>query len=65
MLGPLASAVAGGMENRDAAPYLLYGGRWRYRMGHAQIYDSMLHDGLDDAFSGQHAGWHTEDLVQK
>jgi acetyl-CoA C-acetyltransferase len=53
------------MENMDAAPYLLYGGRWGYRMGHAQIYDSMLHDGLNDAFSGQHSGWHTEDLAQK
>jgi len=65
MLGLVESAVAGGMENMDAAPYLLYGGRWGYRMGHAQIYDSMLHDGLNDAFSGQHSGWHTEDLAQK
>ncbi len=65
VLGLLESAVAGGMENMDAAPYLLYGGRWGYRMGHAQIYDAMLHDGLNDAFSGQHSGWHTEDLVQK
>lgn len=65
LLGVVDSAIAGGMENMDAAPYLLYGGRWGYRMGHAQIYDSMLHDGLNDAFSGQHSGWHTEDLVQK
>ena len=49
----------------DAAPYLMYGGRWGYRMGHAQIYDAMLHDGLNDAFSGEHSGWHTEDLVTK
>ena len=48
-----------------AAPYLMYGGRWGYRMGHAQIYDAMLHDGLNDAFSGEHSGWHTEDLVAK
>jgi acetyl-CoA C-acetyltransferase len=34
-------------------------------MGDAQIYDSMLRDGLNDAFSGQHSGWHTEDLVTK
>ena len=34
-------------------------------MGEAQLYDSMLHDGLHDAFSGEHAGWHTEDLVSK
>jgi acetyl-CoA C-acetyltransferase len=63
MLGLLETAVAGGMENMDAAPYLMYGGRWGYRMGHAQIYDAMLHDGLNDAFSGEHSGWHTEDLA--
>jgi acetyl-CoA C-acetyltransferase len=41
------------------------GGRWGYRMGDAQIYDSMLRDGLNDAFSGEHSGWHTEDLAAK
>ena len=65
MLGHVSCAVAGGMENMDQAPYLMAGGRWGYRMGDAQIYDSMLHDGLNDAFSGQHSGWHTEDLVTK
>jgi acetyl-CoA C-acetyltransferase len=63
--GMIQSAIAGGMENMDQAPYLMYGGRWGYRMGNAQIYDAMLHDGLNDAFSGQHSGWHTEDLVTK
>jgi len=58
-------AIAGGMENMDRAPYLMDGGRWGYRMGPAQILDSMLTDGLNDAFSGQHSGWHTEDLVTK
>lgn len=58
-------AVAGGMENMDRAPYLLDGGRWGYRMGPAQILDSMLTDGLNDAFSGEHSGWHTEDLVTR
>lgn len=65
MLGHISCAVAGGMENMDQAPYLVSGGRWGYRMGDAQIYDSMLRDGLNDAFSGQHPGWHTEDLVTK
>ncbi len=64
-LGHMGCALAGGMENMDQAPYLLGGGRWGYRMGDAQIYDSMLHDGLNDAFSGQHSGWHTEDLAAK
>jgi len=57
------AAIAGGMENMDRAPYLMDGGRWGYRMGPAELYDSMLRDGLDDAFSGKHSGWHTEDLV--
>src|SRR3989449_5156151 len=62
-LGHIDIAIAGGMENMDQAPYLMAGGRWGYRMGDAQIYDSMLRDGLNDAFSGEHSGWHTEDLV--
>ncbi|MGB5450876.1 MAG: acetyl-CoA C-acetyltransferase [Sedimenticolaceae bacterium] len=64
-LGNLDCAIAGGMENMDRAPYLMEGGRWGYRMGDAQIYDSMLRDGLNDAFSDKHSGWHTEDLVDR
>jgi acetyl-CoA C-acetyltransferase len=64
MLGMLDSAIAGGTENMDMAPYLVANGRWGYRMGDAQMYDSMLRDGLNDAFSGEHSGWHTEDLVK-
>jgi acetyl-CoA C-acetyltransferase len=64
-LGHHRLAVAGGMENMDRAPYLMDGGRWGYRMGPVEIHDSMLRDGLDDAFSGKHSGWHTEDLVTK
>jgi acetyl-CoA C-acetyltransferase len=64
-LGLGDAAVAGGMENMDRAPYLLDGGRWGYRMGNAQIHDSLLRDGLNDAFSGEHSGWHTEDLVSQ
>lgn len=65
MVGNIQCAVAGGMENMDMAPYLMAGGRWGYRMGDAQLYDSMLRDGLNDAFSDQHSGWHTEDLVAR
>jgi acetyl-CoA C-acetyltransferase len=64
MLGFIDSAVAGGMENMDRAPYLMGSGRWGYRMGDGQIFDAMLMDGLNDAFSGQHSGWHTEDLAR-
>ena len=65
MLGLAESAIAGGMENMDQSPYLMSGGRWGYRMGDAQIYDSMLRDGLNDAFSDHHSGLVTEDLVSK
>jgi acetyl-CoA C-acetyltransferase len=65
MLGFADVAIAGGMENMDMAPYLLGSGRWGYRMGDASIYDSMLRDGLNDAFSDQHSGWHTEDLAAR
>ena len=65
LAGYASCAIAGGMENMDQAPYLVPGARWGYRMGDAQLYDSMLRDGLNDAFSGQHSGWHTEDLVTK
>jgi acetyl-CoA C-acetyltransferase len=64
-LGNINVAVAGGMENLDLAPYLIPGGRWGYRMGDGALYDSMLRDGLNDAFSDAHSGWHTEDLVEK
>ena len=64
MLGYIDSAVAGGMENMDRAPYLMSSGRWGYRMGDGQLFDAMLMDGLNDAFSGQHSGWHTEDLAR-
>jgi acetyl-CoA C-acetyltransferase len=64
LLGTADVAVAGGMENMDMAPYLLERGRWGYRMGHGQIHDSALRDGLNDAFSDQPSGWHTEDLVR-
>ncbi len=63
--GYASCAVAGGMENMDQAPYLVAAGRWGYRMGDAQMFDSMLRDGLNDAFSGEHSGWHTEDLVSR
>jgi acetyl-CoA C-acetyltransferase len=64
-LGNINAAVAGGMENMDQAPYLVARGRWGYRMGDGALYDSVLRDGLNDAFSDKASGWHTEDLVEK
>ncbi|MCG5530404.1 acetyl-CoA C-acetyltransferase [Halorhodospira halochloris] len=64
-LGFADTAIAGGMENMDRAPYLLMQGRTGYRLGHGQILDAVLNDGLNDAFSDQHSGWHTEDLASE
>ncbi|MCU6497062.1 thiolase family protein [Rugamonas sp. A1-17] len=57
--------VAGGMENMERAPYLLPAMRAGARMGDVAAIDAVLSDGLNDAFSGRHSGWHTEDLVRK
>lgn len=57
--------IAGGAENMDRAPYLLPGLRFGARMGDAQAVDSLLLDGLHDAFSTRHSGWHTEDLASR
>ncbi|GGZ08193.1 thiolase family protein [Pseudoduganella plicata] len=63
LAGESQVVLAGGMENMDQAPYLIPQGRHGVRMGDAQIRDSLLRDGLVDAFSSQHSGWHTEDLA--
>lgn len=65
LAGAIDVGVAGGMENMDLAPYLIARGRWGYRMGDGQLYDSVLRDGLNDAFSDAASGWHTEDLVAR
>lgn len=65
MLGHAECMIAGGMENMDQAPYLLDRARWGYRMGPGSLIDATLRDGLNDAFSGEHSGWHTEDLAKK
>jgi acetyl-CoA C-acetyltransferase len=48
--------VAGGMENMSASPYLLGRARTGYRLGHGRVLDSMITDGLWDAFTDQHMG---------
>jgi len=54
--GDAQVVVAGGMENMSAAPYLLKKARTGYRMGHGQLIDAMIHDGLWDVFGDVHVG---------
>lgn len=55
--------IAGGMENMDLCPYLVMNGRWGYKMGDGVLYDSMLRDGLNDAFTDKHSGLITEEFL--
>jgi acetyl-CoA C-acetyltransferase len=57
--------VAGGMESMSNAPYLLPGAREGYRMGHGTLVDSMIHDGLWDAYENFHMGNTGEIVAEK
>jgi acetyl-CoA C-acetyltransferase len=54
--GDAAVVVAGGMESMSRAPYLLEKARGGYRLGHGELVDSILRDGLTDAYGGTHMG---------
>jgi acetyl-CoA C-acetyltransferase len=60
--GEVSVVVAGGMESMDQAPYLLPKARSGYRMGDGKLVDSMIHDGLWDAFSHKHMGDQSDDV---
>src|SRR6476619_4731764 len=57
--------VAGGMESMTNAPYLLPQARRGYRLGNAQIVDSMVNDGLWDIFNNYHMGITGENVAEK
>jgi acetyl-CoA C-acetyltransferase len=57
--------IAGGQESMSLAPYILPAARTGMRMGHAKALDSMIHDGLTDAFNDYHMGVTAENLVEK
>ncbi|KTT29432.1 acetyl-CoA C-acetyltransferase [Pseudomonas rhizoryzae] len=63
--GDAEIVVAGGMENMSLAPYVLPKVRSGLRLGHAELVDSMISDGLWDAFNDYHMGQTAENLVQK
>lgn len=57
--------VAGGMENMNKAPYLLQQGRTGYRLGHSELLDAVVHDGLWCPFEDQHMGLSAEWVAQE
>ncbi|THG83090.1 acetyl-CoA C-acyltransferase [Pseudomonas sp. A-1] len=63
--GDAEVVIAGGMENMSLSAYVLPKARTGLRMGHAQMLDSMIHDGLWDAFHDYHMGITAENLVEK
>jgi acetyl-CoA C-acetyltransferase len=63
--GNSSIVVAGGMESMTNAPYLLPQARKGYRLGNAQVIDSMVNDGLWDIFNDYHMGTTGENVAEK
>ena len=57
--------IAGGQENMSLSPYVMPGARTGLRMGHSKVVDSMIEDGLWDAFNDIHMGITAENLAEK
>lgn len=55
-VGDADVVIAGGLESMSNAPYLLKNARGGYRMGHGEIHDSMIMDGLWDVYNNVHMG---------
>ena len=56
MLEDSSLVIAGGMENMSLAPFLLKKARNGYRLGHGELIDLLIYDGLQDPYSGRHMG---------
>jgi acetyl-CoA C-acetyltransferase len=65
MLGDADIMLAGGTENMTRAPYVINSGRWGARMGNDKMVDSMVNDGLWDAFNDYHMGITAENVAEK
>lgn len=57
--------IAGGTENMSQSAYVLPNGRWGFRMGDSKVVDTMVYDGLTDAFAGYHMGITAENIVEQ
>ena len=65
MLGDANIILAGGTESMSTAPYLLEKARFGYKMGHQEVVDSMIKDGLTDAFNNYHMGITAENIAEQ
>ena len=63
--GDAEVVVAGGMENMSQAPYVMTHSRWGQRMGHTQVLDVMIRDGLWCSFGDTHMGITAENVAKK
>ncbi|CAI8849892.1 putative acyltransferase [Pseudomonas sp. IT-P253] len=63
--GDAELVIAGGQENMSLAPYVLPKARTGLRLGHAQLQDSVIQDGLWDAFNDYHMGVTAENLASQ
>ncbi len=64
-LGDADIVIAGGQENMSASPHVLPGSRDGFRMGPAKLIDTMVHDGLTDAYDAIHMGVTAENIAKK
>ena len=65
MLGDADIVLAGGTESMSTAPYLLEKARFGYKMGNQEVVDSMIKDGLTDAFNNYHMGITAENIAEQ
>lgn len=63
--GDAEIVIAGGQENMSASPHILQGSRDGFRMGDAKLLDSMINDGLWDAYNNYHMGTTAENIAKK
>lgn len=63
--GDAEIVIAGGQENMSMAAYALPGGRQGARLGHTELVDTLVHDGLTDAFDHTHMGITAENVAEK
>jgi acetyl-CoA C-acetyltransferase len=63
--GYASRVLVGGVESMSRAPYVLRGARWGYRLGHGEVEDSVLADGLSCAIEACHMGVTAEEVARR